>query len=168
MSAWSPADGLCRLTATATCAAQKVQACAALSLWDWCMNIPFTALTGLSDMSLSIWLIFPSAADSRFYTKITEWVFLVRKTRLFCSWVTFLWSLLIPLPRSSDVLAKKDCKHLPGITFRQVCLLLASTYQCPQTTFISGKHKAATLCPCNYCDCLHKSSGFVCKWPVSI
>lgn len=128
MSAWSPADRLCHLTATATCAAQKVPACAALSLWDWCMNIPFTALTGLSDTPLPIWLIFPSAADGRFYTKITEWVFLVRKMRLFCSWVTFLWSLLIPLPRSSDVLAKKDCKRLPGITFRQVCLLLASTY----------------------------------------
>lgn len=35
-------------------------------------NVLFTALTGLSDVSLSIWLIFPSAADSSFYTKIIE------------------------------------------------------------------------------------------------
>ena len=116
------------LTAAATCTAQKIRACAALASWDWCTNILFTALTGLSDMSLSIWLMFPSAADSSFYTKIIEWVFLVRKTRLFCSWVTFVWSSWIPLPRNSDILVKKDWKHLTGITFQRVCILFASTY----------------------------------------
>lgn len=98
------------LTAAATCTVQKIRVRAALTSWDWCTNILFTALTGFSDMSLSIWLIFPSAADSSFYTKIKEWVFLVRKMRLFRSCVTFVLSSWIPLPRNSDILVKKDWK----------------------------------------------------------
>lgn len=144
-------------------AAQRI-----LASWDWCKNVLFSYLAGLSDMALSVQLIFLSAADISFYTKITEWVFL--DMTLFCSWVTLVWSLLILLPRSTDREEILQTSHFlqRGSSSLWVCILLARTYWCPETTSARGKHKAATLCPCNYSDCLHKSSVFVCKWPVSI
>lgn len=109
---------------------------------------------------------FPFCTDSCFYTKIIKWVFLARQILLFCSWVTFVWSLLIPLPRSSDILSKKAWKHLTDMTFQGVFIYSACWHLLiPRNYFCMSKHKAATLCPCNYCDCLPKSRGFVCKWP---
>lgn len=65
---------------------------------------------------------FPLCTDSTFYTKTIKWVFPVRKMALFCNWVTFVWSLLTALPRSSDILSKKAWKHLTAITFQRVCI----------------------------------------------
>lgn len=67
----------------------------------------------------------PLCTDSSCYTKLIKWVSPVRKMTLFCSWVTFVWSLLIPLPRSRDILSKKAWKHLTDITLQRVCLYSA-------------------------------------------
>lgn len=83
----------------------------------------FTALPALICHCPCGW--FPFCTDSCFYTKIIKWVFLARQILLFCSWVTFVWSLLIPLPRSSDILSKKAWKHLTHMTFQGVFIYSA-------------------------------------------
>lgn len=62
----------------------------------------------------------PLCTDNGFYTKIIKWVLLAGKIILLCSWVNFVGSLLIPLPRSSDILSKGAWKHLTDKTSQRV------------------------------------------------
>lgn len=45
---------------------------------------------------------------------------------MLCSGVNFVGSLLIPLPRSSDILSKEAWKHLTDKTFQRVGILYLS------------------------------------------
>jgi len=72
------------LAVAAACTAQKIGACAALVCGTDAHTHSSLPEEGCQVCHYPFGWHFPSAADSSFYTKIIDWVFLVRKMRLCC------------------------------------------------------------------------------------